>query len=52
MKLYTFHFSRHGKREQFNQQVHVWAESSRDAWALFESLYPYKFFTATGVSTK
>jgi hypothetical protein len=51
MTRYTFHFYRHGKREQFNQQVHVRAESPRDAWALFESIYPYKFFTCYGVSS-
>jgi hypothetical protein len=50
MTRYTFHFYRANKPSNL-RQVYVWAESPRDARALFESLYPLKFFAAFGVSS-
>lgn len=51
MTRYTFDFYRVNK--PFNlRQVYVRADNARDAWALFEALYPFKFFVAFGIKCK
>lgn len=51
MKRYTFTFARHGSWQR-RRSVYVTAQSSREAWSFFEALYPFKFFTCHGVSSR
>jgi hypothetical protein len=57
MTRYTFTFIqvRHpltDQRLRRRRDVYVTAQGSREAWAIFQALYPFKFFTCYGVSTK
>ena len=43
--MYLFRFKRN-RPNSMQQTVRVTAASSRDAWALFEAVYPFRHFTA------